>query len=189
MNLSRITFTTLLAVGLAASAQSNSTDQILQVARATWSGAHTVGIVCDYSLSHEQVRALRYSFPPGSALKVIDVRPGWSFDRACTILGNLTPDYVLLLPEDPIVRDGSPVATQVITRMNHLQVPTLATTTAALSQGAWAAMGPGTGNALLVNRSLNGFAEAYGSPIRPSTPQERNGKGEAKATLSVIPAF
>jgi hypothetical protein len=189
MNLSRLTLTTLLAVGLAASAQSNGTDQILQVARATWPGSHTVGIVCDYSLSHEQVRALLYSFPPGSTVKVIDLRPGWDADRACSILANLTPDYILLLPDDPVVHDGSSEATRVITRMNQLGIPTLATTPAALSQGAWAAMGPDTGNALQVNPSLNGYTAAYGVPIRPSNPAEKNGKSEARAPLSVIDAF
>ena len=189
MKRSSITLTTILAAGLAAFSQSNGTDQILQVARATWPGGHTVGIVCSYARSGETIRAMMDAFAPGSSVKVIDVRPGWNMDKACSILGNLRPNYVLLLPNDPVVYDGSFEATKVINRMNQLEIPTLASTPVALSQGAWAVKGPATGNLLQVNPALKGYVEAYGTPIDPVRPFAKIREDQPKATLSVIAAF
>jgi hypothetical protein len=189
MKQSIITLTTILAAGLAAFAQTHRPDQILQVARATWPGVHRVGIVCSYAQSSETIHAMMDAFAPGSAVKVIDVRPGWDMDKACTILANLSPQYVLLLPNDPVIRDGSAEATKVITRMNQLNIPTLASTPIALSQGAWAAKGPATGNLLQVNSSLKGYLEAFGAPIDPIRPFAKIRDDQPKATLSVIAAF
>lgn len=181
--------TTVLAAGLAAFAQSNRPEQILQVARATWPGSHTVGIVCSYARSGETIRAMMDDFAPGSSIKVIDVRPGRNMDKACSILANLGPHYVLLLPNDSVVYDGSFEATNVINRMNQLNIPTLASTPAALAQGAWAAKGPATGNLLQVNPALKGYIEVYGTPIDPVRPFAKIRADQPKAVLSVVSAF
>lgn len=183
------TLTSLLAVGTAAFAQTHTTDQILQVARATWPGPHTVGIICDYSDNRSTIEAMLGSFPQGSTIHVIDTKAGVGIARACTYIGNRHPQYVLLLPEDRLVYDGSFHATQVISNMNRRQIPTLGTTPLALSQGAWAVMGPATGNLLQVNPSLNGYVETYGTPISPLHPIANNSGSQAKTSLSVIAAY
>ena len=189
MNRSRITFAAILAAGLAAFPQANGTDQILAVARNTWPGSQTVGIVCNYAKSGESIRAMLDSFAPGSAIKVMDVRHTDHIATACVILGRINPKYVLLLPNDPLVHDGSFEASFVIARMNYQKIPTLATTPNALSQGAWAVMGPATGNVLQVNPSLQEFIDAHGAPMSPSSPIAKYSGGGQRAALSVIAAF
>lgn len=189
MNRSRITFAAILTAGLAAFPQANGTDQILAVARNTWPGSQTVGIVCNYAKSGESIRAMLDSFAPGSAIKVIDVRHADHLATACVILGRTNPKYVLLLPNDPLVHDGSFAASFVIVRMNGLKIPTLATTPTALSQGAWAVMGAATGNVLQMNPSLQEFIELRGTPMSPSLPIARKFGDGQRAALSVIAAF
>lgn len=186
MNLSSITLTALLATGLAACAQTNSTGQILQVARATWPGPHTVGIVCDYSRSRGAIDAMLDSFPQGSTIHVADTRIAMQVGRACEYLASQHPQYVLLLPVDHLVHDGSFLATQVITNMNQRQIPTLGTTPIALSQGAWAVMGPATGNQLQVNPSLKGYVEIYGTPISPLRPVAEIRDSQTRARVLVV---
>lgn len=187
MNRPGSTFATILMAGVAAFAQ-GTTDQILHVARNTWPGGRTVGIVCNYAKSGESVRAMLGAFEPGSAVKVFDVRHWDHLGKACGILDRVRPQYVLLLPDDPVVRDGSVEASRLIRHLNFRQIPTLATTPAALTQGAWAAMGPATGNVLLVNSALQGYIEAYGTPFKPAT-AARNEGASSGATLTVIAAF
>ncbi len=189
MNFSNITLTTLMAAGLAAFPQSTSTDQILQVARATWPGPHSVGVVCDYSWSKGSIDAMLDSLPPGSNVYVADTRPGTDIGKASGVLVRVRPLYVLLLPKDRLVHDGSFYAAKVIYRMNQCQIPTLATTPAALAQGAWAVMGPATGNMLQVNPTLTGYIETYGTPITPLRQNAKKTNVSTRATVSVIAAF
>lgn len=189
MHFSNITLTTLVAAGLAAFPQSTDTDHILQVARATWPGPHTVGVVCNYSFSKGSIEAMLDSLPPGSTVFVADAKVGENVARACDILRNKRPQYVLLLPKDRLVRDGSFHATQMIHMMNQRQIPILATTPIALTQGAWAVMGPATGNILQVNSTLTGYIEAYGTPISPLRPNAKNTGASTRATVSLIAAF
>ena len=188
MNRSRITLT-LMAVGLTAFEDGRSTQQILQVARATWPGSHSVGIVCNYARSGETIRAMLDAFAPGSTVTVLDVRSRASIYTACVSLTGYSPQFVLLLPDDPIVHDGSWEARQVIFHMNYRKIPPLATTPTALAQGAWAVMGPATGNQLQVNPALQGYIEAYGTPMYPNHPSAKNTGAGTRTTLSVIAAF
>jgi len=135
----------------------NITDQILGVARATWPSSHMVGIVCDYSRSKDSIEAMLDSFPQGSVIQVIDVRRWQDIGAATTILSRISPQYVLLLPNDPLVRDGSFAATGLISRMGVYGIPVLGTSPAAVSQGAWVAMGPATGNLLQENPTRKGI--------------------------------
>ncbi|MBL0209519.1 MAG: hypothetical protein IPQ13_01180 [Holophagaceae bacterium] len=189
MKRSALVLSTLFASGLVAFAQTNGTDQILQVAGATWPGPHNVGIVCDYSRSKGAVDAMIESFPLGSRIYVADIRQSSHVTSACSVLGKLRPQYVLLLPKDLLVHDGSFNATLVISNMNRRQIPTLGTLPVALSQGAWAVMGPATGNMLQVNPTLKEYIETYGAPISPSRPIAKAREGQARSSLSVIAAY
>jgi hypothetical protein len=189
MSRTSLTFAALLTTGMAVFSQGGSTQQILQVARNTWPGPQTVGIVCNYARSGEAVRAMLRDFTPGSSVKVLDVRTTEHLATACNILWRVPPQYILLLPDDPFVHDGSIAATEVIHRMNFKQIPTLATTPAALAQGAWAVVGPATDGVLKVNPALQGYVDAYGTPMAPARPSARYGGGGAPTVLTVVQAF
>lgn len=183
------TLSFLLAAGLAAFPQGLATDQIVQVGRATWPGDITVGIVCNYAKSGESVRAMLDSFSPGSSVKVMDVRHWEHMTKACRILERVKPQYVLLLPDDPLVHDGSVEATLLINYMNFFKIPTLATTPKALTQGAWAVMGPATGNLLQVNPALQGSIEIDWRHTGPEATKTTARNEGTLPALSVVPAF
>lgn len=192
MKLTSLTLSILLAAGSAAFAQTAGTEQILEVARDTWPGPQTVGIVCNYAKSGENIRAMLDAFAPGSTVKVLDVRHQEHITKACLIMWRVKPQYVLLLPADPIVHDGVREASVVIRLMNLRQIPTLATTSTALAQGALAAKGPTTGNVLQVNPAIKGYIEdVTGAPIPLGASRVVGSRRDSgsKATLSVIAAF
>lgn len=167
--MTRTTLALILAAGLSAFPQELPTDAIVRVGRATWPGDITVGVVCDHARSGARVRALQAGFAPGSRILVVDARHPEHLTRACMLLGQAKPEFVLLLPDDPLVHDGSPEAYRVIQSMTARNIPTLATTPAALAQGAWAVAGPATGGVLQVNPALTGSIEVDWKHSYPTT--------------------
>ncbi|HJU82672.1 MAG TPA: hypothetical protein VJ600_00535 [Holophagaceae bacterium] len=152
----RSTFLTLSLAALAAapSAFAGDLDQVVDVGRATWSTAR-VGVVCDAEASRERIQELA-RLMGGGTLTVADVRHAENVGRATSALRLANPAYLVLFPDDPIVRDGSFAGTVAIHAMASYDVPTLATTRVGLQQGAAAAIGPDTGNQLLLNHDLKG---------------------------------
>jgi len=182
---------TFLSAGLTAFAQGSSTDQILQVARSTWPGPQSVGIVCNYKHSQQAILAMLGAFEPGTTVHVADTRTWDHITRATQVMRDLKPDYVLVLPNDCLVWDGSFSATWVIKRMNASQIPTLATTPAALTQGAWAVAGPATGNEVMINPafSTNPVFLVFGKPIQPGLASNRDLSAPAGVSVRVMAAF
>lgn len=181
---------TILSAGLTALAQGSSTDQIRQVARDTWPGPRTVGIVCNYKYSQETIQAMLGEFEPGTTIQVVDARLQEHINLASQMMSNLKPDYVLVLPKDTLVWDGSFAATRVIHRMNAADIPTLATTPVALTQGVWAVMGPATGNQLRLNPKYSNHLvfTAYGKPIQPGLASNRDMSPPVGVTVRVMAA-
>lgn len=178
----------VLSTGLPALPQSSPTSQITQVARVTWPGPQTVGILCNYARSEQAVQSLRTELNPGSRILVYDVRTFERIYPACINLGGAKPHYVLLLPSDPFLYDGSQAARRMISHMNRQNVPTLATSVRALNQGAWAVAGPDTGGALLLNPALKHYIEVYGTPMTPGKPVTWD-PTTIKGSLTVVSAF
>lgn len=183
-----LTLATFLCAGMSALPQSSPTSQITQVARVTWPGPQTVGILCNYARSEQTVEALRTELNPESRILVYDVRTFEHIYPACIRLGGAKPQYVLLLPTDPFIYDGSQAARRMISHMNRQNVPTLATSVRALNQGAWAVAGPDTGDALLLNPALKHYIEVYGTPMTPGKPVTWN-PTTVKGSLTVVSAF
>ncbi len=189
MNRSLALRTSFLVAGLGAFAAAGDTDQILSVARAVWPGPQTVGVVCHFQHSEATLQSILDCVPTGSKVVVADVRRPENVQVACNAIFATQPHYVLMLPKDLVVRDGSMAGVMVIRAMNSFNVPTLATTTMALSQGAWAVAGPQTGNVLKVNPALKGYIEAWGEPIDPRVSRYFPDSPRGRATLTVVGTF
>jgi len=125
-----------------------------EVMRTNWPDARRFAVVCNYGMSAEAVASLADA-NPDSHILVVDVRHVDLLGKAGSTLNQREPNFLVLLPNDPIVRDGSPGATYLVNWMNNKSIPTFGTTEKAIRQGALACIGVGTGGQLVLNRELD----------------------------------
>jgi hypothetical protein len=151
----------ILALALAApAAQAADFGPLMNVVHQTWPDKTHIGVVADYHASRGAIEALAEQAGPASTITVLNVTGEGQLERAGNLLASLVkPDYLVLLPEDRVVRDGSFGASQLVARAAWRGVPTIATTPAALHQGAVFAMGEKTGFQLLETDRLIGTVE------------------------------
>jgi|GEM_PF-1765062 len=155
INLAAITLMSLAG----SMAQATDFGPLMDVVRTTWPEKTHIGVVADYRNSREEILFLAMAAGKGNTITVYDVRIPAQVPVARNLLTqkaddqrvkNLKPDYLVLLPSDPLVRDGSPWATYLIDRLAAAGIPTIAATPKALQQGAVFALSEWTGLQLLV---------------------------------------
>lgn len=133
-------------------------DPMIAVYKANRSESKCLAVVCDYANSRATINELAGSAGVDRIL-VMDVHNFDQVGQAASYLNQHRPDAVVLLPHDRVVRDGVPAATSLIRRMALMDVPTMATTPAAVKQGAWFAIGEATNGELLVNPAIKGYVK------------------------------
>ena len=137
-------------------AQDAEFTSVLSVARTTWPAMQHIGVVCNYGESRAQIDALAASATPGSLITVVDARYATQVGSAQAILAERNADFLVLLPRDPIFREGSFVSTQLVYGLARRGMPSVGTSPTALLQGAVFSIGARTGNQLLVTDKLQG---------------------------------
>jgi hypothetical protein len=143
-----LTTLAIAAVGLGLHAE--DFNAVMDVARQTWPEKTRIGIVCDYSKNQEAIQQLAMAAGSGTTLLVMDTRHISEVPMAQHRLQQRKTDFVVLLPNDRIIRDGSFDATMLVGRMAIKGIPTIATTPIALKQGAVFSIGDGTHGQLMV---------------------------------------
>lgn len=141
----------LLALAAGAALQANDFGDLMKVSKETWSAKRHLGVICHYGFSASRVQALAEAAGEGFHITVADIRRGEQASQAANLLSLRQADYLVLLPQDPLVRDGSFAATVAVHTLSRRGVPSVGTTPEALGQGAVFAVGPRTGGELLVN--------------------------------------
>lgn len=140
-------------VGLGLQAEDFST--LMQVANTTWPEKTHIGVICDYRNSQDQVKDLAMAATPGSMITVIDIRSLEHAQLGAQLLANRRANFLVLLPKDRLIRDGSFGATVAINRLAQNGIPAVGTTPNALIQGAVFSAGDGThGEVLVTNRVI-----------------------------------
>lgn len=130
---------------------------LMEVTHSTWPAKTHLAVVADYGHSQDEITNLAMAAGEGSRITVLDTRDAAQIERACHLISDrVHPDYVVLLPADNLVWDGSFNATLVVGRLAHGGIPTIATTAKAIPQGAVFAMGEGTGMQLMVTDKVIG---------------------------------
>lgn len=152
MKLAILLSTALLTAPLAA----GDYDALGKALRHTLPQASTVAVVCDSSGSKASLESLAGSLG-GVKLIVVDVKGQQDMGKALATLGTRKPDAVVLLAGDRVAGDGTSAATFLIQRMAAAKVPTMATTEAAVRQGAVLGVGPSTGGKVLANAKIAGL--------------------------------
>jgi hypothetical protein len=155
---------TLLSIAAAAPLAAGDLDAIVDVGRATWSTA-SVGVICDAGYSHARIEELAKAMG-GGTLTVASIHRTEDTGRAAGALRRANAGFMVLFPDDRVVRDGSFAATAAIRAMASYSVPTLATTRVSIQQGAAAAIGADTGNQLLLNHDLKGTIDVLPGSLR-----------------------
>lgn len=168
-------------VGSAAKAEDFSA--LMNVARQTWPEKVRIGVICDYSKNQEAVQQLALSAGTGRTLMVMDTHHASQIPLAQQRLILNKADYIVLMPGDPLVRDGSFDATLMVGRLALKGVPTLATTPIAMKQGVLFSIGEATGGELLVSPNPIGRVRV----ILPSKLElAKNQTGSAQILVSKI---
>lgn len=147
----------LTLAGLALSAE--DFNPLMKTTQATWPEKKHIGVICNYQASKAQVWDLAKAAGAGALITVIDARVVGQSQLAASLLTNQNTDYVVLLPHDPLFRDGSFGATVAMNRLARKGIPTIGTRPVALKQGAVFSMGEGTDGQLLVTDKLIGTVD------------------------------
>lgn len=141
----------LFALVSGAALQANDFGDLMKVSKETWDSKRHIGVICNYGFSASRVQALAEAAGEGFHITVADIRRGEHVSRAANLLNLRAADYLVLLPNDPLVRDGSYGATVAIHALSRRGIPSVGTSPEALVQGAVFAVGPRTGGDLLVS--------------------------------------
>jgi len=122
----------------------------VKVAGLAFPGKTHFGVVCNYGRSLDAVGDLIRALPEGSTLTVVDVHDSSQIGAAGSVIVHRGVEMLALLPDDLLVRGGSPFATSLVKRFNGT-IPAFGTTSAAMQNGCAFALGKGTNWKLLVN--------------------------------------
>lgn len=157
-NLSRTLGTLALALaGLGL--QAEDFQPLMAVAKTTWPEKSHIGVVCDYRASRPAIEALATAAGPEAWITVVDVHISEQVSNGASFLAMNRPDYLVLLPGDPVTRDGSLGANLAVRRLATRGIPAVGTTPKAMEQGAAFSLGDGTRGELLVTNKLIGTVD------------------------------
>lgn len=126
-------------------------DQLVPVLKKVWPDKTVLAVVGEVSSSKPKIDALAAAVGGGLKIVVVDVRGPQDLGKALSALAAQKPQVLVLIPGDRLTGDGQPGATFLIQRLASQRIPAIATTEAAVKQGAVFAVGSGTGGKLLVN--------------------------------------
>jgi len=182
--------TGIMAVALAGSAlQATDFGPLVDVVKSTWPERTHVAVVADAARSQEDILALARTLGEGSTLTVLDVQGRSQIDAAGNqLLMRASPDYLVLLPEDPRVHDGSLEASRLVRQVAARGIPTLGTTRRALAQGAVFVMGADTGYELLEADRMVGTIEVI-LPEKGRFLNKVAWQNDGMATITTIAGF
>lgn len=177
--------TTALALAGSA-AHASDFAPLMDTIHSTWPEKTHLAVVADYSRSRDEIRDLAKAAGEGSTITVMDIRGASFVEKAGTYLMlRVKPDYLVMLPHDPQVWDGSFSATRLIGMMAYKGIPTVGTSSKAIAQGAVLAMGAGTGFDLLVTHKMIGTVEVI-LPQKGRYVNARAGLGPGMASIEVV---
>jgi len=139
--------------------QAEDFQPLMSVAKTTWPEKTHIGVVCEYRNVEQEVMDLAWALGPEVSITVADTHSPDDVNKAVNALSSRHVDFMVMMPSDRIVRDGSFHATLAISRLASRGIPTVGTSAAALSQGAVFSIGAGTGGELLVTNKLIGTVD------------------------------
>jgi len=183
--------TTLGAVALTLAGyglQAEDFSSLAQVAKTTWPEKNHIGVICDYRDSKAQVEDLAQAIGAGSRITVVDIRRDEQAQGGAQLIANRHADFLVLLPKDRVVRDGSFGATLAIHRLAQCGVPTVGTHPKAVAQGAVFSMGDGTQGEILVTNRLRGTVDVILPPGIGYSQKASLSLGQGMATIAVLAA-
>jgi len=158
LNLSKTLSWVAIAVA-SLSLQAEDFHSLMQVVKNTWPEKTHIGVVCDYRSSQAQVEALGRAAGEGFRITVVDVRSSEKAFGGADLAARHQAQFVVIFPEDRLVRDGSMGGTIVIQRLANLGIPSVGTTARSVAQGAVFSVGDGTRGELLVSPELIGTVD------------------------------
>ena len=123
---------------------------VAQAAQRVFKGRTHFGVVCDARFSRQEVADLQRALADESVLTVVDYRAPTSIGAAAVVIAQRGVEVLVLLPHDPLIRDGSAEASELVRQLGS-RIPAIGTTSAALKSGCAFAVGSTTRGELMLN--------------------------------------
>lgn len=155
---------------------------LMDVARETWPTKTRIAVVGNYAYSQPEIQALAAATGAECTIVVVDVRAE-ATGVPRLVAKYVKPDFVVLLRDGPIYREGSVAATWMVRQLAQAGLPSIGTTPRALEQGAVFAVGEATGNQILVNDEVKGTIHVV-LPQREGMNASRPDRGRAEIQLA-----
>lgn len=147
-------FTTLALAACTLTLAAEDFGPAVKAANQIYQGRTHFGVVCDTRYSQKEVNDFQRALPDGTMLTVVDLRYPTNLGGAASVMALRGVELMALLPNDPLVRDGSFYATVLVNQVARKHIPAFGTTPAALKNGCAFALGAGTNWELAVNPKL-----------------------------------
>jgi hypothetical protein len=164
--------------------QAGDFTKLLDTAHSSWPEKRHIGVICDYGVSLDAVEDLAIAAGPESQISVAHLHYLDNYRAAVDLLRHRKVDYLVLIPRDTLVRDGSMRASYAIVSLGQSGIPTIGTTPKAILQGAAFAIGRGTQGELLVNREQVGTVGPVTlSPVSSKSAMNLAPQPKAKITV------
>lgn len=178
--------TLIFALAAAAPLLAQDFGPAVKAAGLIYQGKNHFGVVCDYGRSRDQVAEFQKVLPEGSILTVVDARHPMQVGPAGVVIVQRGVQLLTLMPQDPLVRDGSPFATALVSQV-ATTIPAFGTRPEALKNGCAFAMGRATNWELVFNPKLLDLDLRKGVIEDVTvTPWTNGGKG---ATLDLVTEY
>lgn len=124
MSIVRLASIALAAASLCSAATPRA---IASKVEATLQGKTRMGIVCNYSMTKDQIAEIVANLDPAIRVTVVDTRSPDNMDNACHILQNKQVDCLLLLPWDPHFSTKAHMGKRLVNRISQHGIPVIQT--------------------------------------------------------------
>jgi len=166
--------------------QAEDFQPLMKVIKTSWPEKTHIGVICDYRGTANQEAVALLADAAGSTfmITVADARNSDQAQRGAAALANRKTDVLVLLPHDLIAGEGTSSAIRAVRRCALDGIPTVGTTTRAISYGALFSIGEGTEGQLLVNTNQVGLVGPItGLPLSSKSAMSLGSQGKARITV------
>jgi len=149
-------------LGLSASEYTHLASEL----HAIWPAKHRVGVVCDAAAQRQELDILSLALGPEAKLLVIDAHSTLELGTAVNALRAHQADFVVLLPGDRLLCEGSPLRVELARNLANFGIPCMGTTAKSVEDGALFAIGSDTDNRQRIHTQPLGSLRAELPPPR-----------------------
>lgn len=124
-----MSFRTVLAFAAAAvlsqAAAPSTLTEMVDRAQAAHAGKARIGVICEATMSHDQIAQLKALLPADSHIVVAHARQAEDTDKICTAFKRSRVDFAMVLPGTFTFAPGAPMSRRLSQELNRVGIPTV----------------------------------------------------------------